>query len=336
QLAADRAHGRFPQPVDRQPLDQQGELRARGCPRDRALHHAVGRALHAGHTRVESGLELARVEMPPLPLPVVVDRARGLAFGTRRRRALGAGQPHVHGPARDIQLDPFHRPRRLHPQDRRVQLPVPHRPTSSASSAAGTIAGGVSDGHVTHTRPGRAIQVLVPSTTSQRSLSASTTPFQIAFGMVPPFTYTTLAHRPCSCAPWPPAPPPSPLPGLSAGTRARILAASSHRRVRCRYRVEVSSRAWERWRPRACSRCASALPSRCAPLLPAQGGYASACSRGPSIRRTTTSCVAGRRATSSASTRRSRSIISCPSTGSPVRVWRAGRSSPPSRRRRST
>src|SRR3989449_2537706 len=161
QLAGDRSHGRFPQPVDRQPLEQQRELRARSRPRDRALHHAVGRALHAGHTRVESGLELARVEMPPLPLPMIVDRARGLAFGTRRRRALGAGQPNVHGAARDIQLDPLHRPRRLHPQDRRVQLPVPHRPTSSASSAAGTIAGGVSDGHVTHTRPGRATMAMV-------------------------------------------------------------------------------------------------------------------------------------------------------------------------------
>src|SRR6266478_5346209 len=117
-------------------------------------------------TRVESGLELARVEMPPLPLPMIVDRARGLAFGTRRRRALGAGQPNVHGPARDIQLDPLHPPRGLHSQDRRVQLPVPHRPTSSASSAAGTIAGGVSDGHVTHTRSGRAFgKINVPART---------------------------------------------------------------------------------------------------------------------------------------------------------------------------
>src|SRR5206468_10267329 len=96
-------------------------------------------------------------EMPPLPLPMVIDRARGLALGARRRRPLGAGQPDVHGPARDIELDALHRPRCLHPQDRRVQLPVPHRPTSSASSAGGTIAGGVSDGHVTHTRPGRAV-----------------------------------------------------------------------------------------------------------------------------------------------------------------------------------
>src|SRR5437667_142237 len=41
----------------------------------------------------------------------------------------------------------------------------------------------------------------LPSTTSVRSLSASTVPFQIALGMVPPFTYATLAHRPCSCDP---------------------------------------------------------------------------------------------------------------------------------------
>src|SRR5207244_12858451 len=117
---------------------------------------AVRGAVDAGHACVQPSLELARVEMPPLPLPMVVDRARGLALGAGRRRALGAGQPDVHGPARDIELDPLHRPRRLHPQGRPVPLPVPHRPTSSASSAAGTIAGGVSDGHVTHTRPGRA------------------------------------------------------------------------------------------------------------------------------------------------------------------------------------
>src|SRR5205823_12157919 len=132
------------------------ELRARSRPRDHALHHAVRGAVDAGYACVQPSLELARVEMPPLPLPMVIDRARGLALGARCRRPLGAGQPDVHGPARDIELDALHRPRRLHPQDRRVQLPVPHRPTSSASSAAGTIAGGVSDGHVTHTRPGRA------------------------------------------------------------------------------------------------------------------------------------------------------------------------------------
>ena len=101
QLARDRAHGCFPQPVDRQPLEQQGELRARARPRDRTLHHAVGRAVDAGYARVQPSLELAGVEMPPLPLPMVVDRARGLALGAGRRRALGAGQPDVHGPARD-------------------------------------------------------------------------------------------------------------------------------------------------------------------------------------------------------------------------------------------
>ena len=125
-------------------------------PRDRGLHHAVGRALDARHAGVEPGLELARIEVPPLAFAVIVDRARRLALGALCRRVLPAGQPHVHGPARDVEVHPLDRPRRLHPQDRRVQLPVPHRPTSSASSAAGTIAGGVSDGHVTHTKPGRA------------------------------------------------------------------------------------------------------------------------------------------------------------------------------------
>jgi len=56
QLAADRGHGGFPQPVDRQPLEQQGELRARGRPRDDTLQDAMGRAVDARHARMEPGL----------------------------------------------------------------------------------------------------------------------------------------------------------------------------------------------------------------------------------------------------------------------------------------
>ena len=132
ELARDRRHRRLAEPVDRQPLEQEGELRTRRGPRDGALQHAVGGALDAGHTRVEPRLQLAGVEVPPLAVPMIVDRAGALAFGAVRRRAIGAGQPDVHRPTRHIDVHPLHRPRGCEPQDRRVQLVVPHRPASSA------------------------------------------------------------------------------------------------------------------------------------------------------------------------------------------------------------
>jgi hypothetical protein len=49
-----------------------------------------------------------------------------------------------------------HRPRRRDPQDRRVQLAVPHRLRLLCRRGGGTIAGGPSAGHATHTKPGRA------------------------------------------------------------------------------------------------------------------------------------------------------------------------------------
>src|SRR4029453_2137833 len=49
-----------------------------------------------------------------------------------------------------------HRPRRRDPQDRRVQLAVPHRLRLLSRRGGGTKAGGPSAGHDTHTKPGRA------------------------------------------------------------------------------------------------------------------------------------------------------------------------------------
>src|SRR5712692_9731703 len=94
--------------------------------------------------------------MAPLAVAVVVDRARALAFRARRRGALGARQPHVHRAAGHIEVHSVHRPRRRDPQDRRVQLAVPHRLRLLCRRGGGTIAGGPSAGHATHTKPGRA------------------------------------------------------------------------------------------------------------------------------------------------------------------------------------
>ncbi len=54
------------------------------------------RAVDVRHARVEPGLQLARVEVAPLAVAVVVDRASTLALGALRRGALGPRQPHVH------------------------------------------------------------------------------------------------------------------------------------------------------------------------------------------------------------------------------------------------
>src|SRR5436309_14751251 len=95
--------------------------------------------------------------MAPLAVAVVVDRTRALAFRALRRGALGARQPHVHRAAGHIEVHSVHRPRRRDPQDRRVQLAVPHRLRLLCRRGGGTIAGGPSAGHATHTKPGRAI-----------------------------------------------------------------------------------------------------------------------------------------------------------------------------------
>ena len=77
----------------------------------------------------------------PGPVGAPGARRSGTPSGTRAtRRVLPAGQPHVHGPARDVEVHPLDRPRRLHPQDRRVELVVPHRPRLLCRFGGGTIA----------------------------------------------------------------------------------------------------------------------------------------------------------------------------------------------------
>jgi hypothetical protein len=53
------------QHVDGEALEQQREPRPRLCPRNLDLHHTVVQAFHPWDTRVQVGLELAAVQVPP-------------------------------------------------------------------------------------------------------------------------------------------------------------------------------------------------------------------------------------------------------------------------------
>ena len=90
----------------------------------------------SGTRRVASarGSEFGAGRCRDAATPARDGRRSGTPFGTPGtcQRALGADRPDVHGLARDIDFHPLHRPRRGHPQDRRVRLlPVPHRPRPS-------------------------------------------------------------------------------------------------------------------------------------------------------------------------------------------------------------
>ena len=71
----------------------------------------------AGHpwdARVQVGLELAAVEMPPRPLlGVIVQRQRLGTVGTHPRRVLRVLSPHVHALPVDVQVHTAHGPWRV-------------------------------------------------------------------------------------------------------------------------------------------------------------------------------------------------------------------------------
>ena len=73
---------RFLQPRDCQPLKEERELRALLGPWHLDCAHPMRRAADSLDRRVEQRLELARLQMAPAPLGVVVDRARHAALGT--------------------------------------------------------------------------------------------------------------------------------------------------------------------------------------------------------------------------------------------------------------
>lgn len=123
-------HRRILQPIDHQPLEEQRKLRPRLRPRHSNLHDPVLCARHPRHARVKPSLKLARVQVPPLSLPVIVDRRALSALRALRLGAFLPFQPHVNRLLLRIELDPLDLPRLAQAQNRPVQLPVSHRSVS--------------------------------------------------------------------------------------------------------------------------------------------------------------------------------------------------------------
>ena len=115
------------QPVDGQALEEQREPRSRRGPRHQDLHHALLATFHQGDPRVQVGLELAAVQMPPRPLlGVIVPRQRLGAVRARPPRVLRVLGPHDHARPCDVQMDAAHRPRRLQAPQVWIPLGVVH------------------------------------------------------------------------------------------------------------------------------------------------------------------------------------------------------------------
>jgi hypothetical protein len=120
--------------VDREPLKQEREPRTSLRPRHRHLAHAMGRAFHSRHTRVEQRRELARVQVTPDPLLRVVVKTRHRpAVRTRKRSVRSMLRPYVHLVLLHRKLNFRDRPRRLKPKDVPVQLRVSHHPMLHAA-----------------------------------------------------------------------------------------------------------------------------------------------------------------------------------------------------------
>ena len=150
QQAAGAGQRAFPQQVDRQSLEERGELRAWFRPRNADLPDTVDRTLDSGHVRLDPGRELHGVQMSPPARLAVVAGPGGAALGAHKGPCAGVDLHHHALPAH-VQLDAHHRPRRGQPQDRPVELDVAHRsdPPSGRSEHSWFRS-------PTHTIPGRA------------------------------------------------------------------------------------------------------------------------------------------------------------------------------------
>ena len=73
---------RLLQPGNGEAFEQQGEVRMALRPWDLNRTYAMRRAVNSWYRRMQQRLELARVQMAPHPLDVVMDRARRGALGT--------------------------------------------------------------------------------------------------------------------------------------------------------------------------------------------------------------------------------------------------------------
>ena len=115
------------QPVDRQPLEQRRETTVRLGPGQ--THHPNSMLRTAGTRRlgVEDRPVLARVQMPPKPLAVVVvQKAFRLALRACPRGLGFVPQIHMDFPLLKSQLHPLHTPRRGDTQNLLIQLRVLH------------------------------------------------------------------------------------------------------------------------------------------------------------------------------------------------------------------
>jgi hypothetical protein len=86
-------------PVDGQGLEQGGEPRSFLCPGDPDLANAMRGAAQPGEPGVDQGPVLARIQVAPFPVAVIVDGRGGQALGTDPQRVLRQGDPTCTSPA---------------------------------------------------------------------------------------------------------------------------------------------------------------------------------------------------------------------------------------------
>lgn len=97
--------------------------------------NAVRRAAHAWHPSAEYRPELARVQVPPAPLDMIVDRAHRSAVWASMRGPRGGPDPHIDLARLHAELDALDQPWGRQPQNCLIQRPV-FRPTSRPKGLA--------------------------------------------------------------------------------------------------------------------------------------------------------------------------------------------------------
>ena len=108
-------------------LEQQREAGARPRPGNGNLLDATVGTRDAGHARVQVGLVLEEVEMPPLLHRRVVHRAIGLgAIGARKAAAAREVDPDIEALLRNVELARLDHPRRHKTESKLEQFDVTH------------------------------------------------------------------------------------------------------------------------------------------------------------------------------------------------------------------
>ena len=128
-----------PKPADRQPLEERREAASRFRPRQ--LHHArtVFRTVAARRGRMDDRPVLARVQVPPLPLRlVVVQRAQPAALRAGPAKVGRVAEDDMHLSDLQFQFDSLHTPRGGDPENPGVQFAILHRRPSAARSGGRT------------------------------------------------------------------------------------------------------------------------------------------------------------------------------------------------------